>query len=60
MSDAEYGDEQSGSVESVDDAVAANPKTAESLPPATKSLASERILAKCPYRIEDPLLVASR
>ena len=60
MSDAEYGDEQFGSVERVDDAVSANPKTAESLPPATKSLASERILAKCSNRVEDPLLVASR
>jgi hypothetical protein len=40
MGDPEYQDKQLGSIESVDDAVSANPKTAESLPPATKSLAS--------------------
>jgi hypothetical protein len=60
MSDREYENKQLSSVEGVDDAVLPNPKTAKSLPLATKSLASKRILLKRPNRIEDPLLVALR
>jgi len=60
MADPENGEKKLFSVESINNVVSANPKTAESFPLATKSLAFKRILAKCLNRIEDPLLVALR